>query len=69
MNLCVENTFNEISFVQPPFEIVSQWQANFMQIFPLNYSELPWEHEFDKKVFEKYYQGKDKMTFEQFKKL
>jgi len=54
-----------ISFVSA--DIRSQWQANFMQIFPINYSSLPVEDETDKEVFEKNWMGDPKITFEQFK--
>jgi len=38
--------FFGVSLVKGPEEgIRSQWQANFIQVFPLNLSKLPFEHE------------------------
>jgi len=56
-----------ISFVDAS-NIKSQWQANFLQIFPVNYSALPTEHESDKKCFEQEWRGDSHTTFEEFKK-
>lgn len=58
-----------VSMVKLPKEgIKSQWQAGFMQIFPIDYSSLPNEHESDKEFFVKYWKGKPRnLTFEEFK--
>ena len=47
-------------------DVKSQWQANFMQIFPLNYNKLPKIHESDKEVFDKEWRGDSYTTYEQF---
>jgi hypothetical protein len=47
-------------------EIKSQWQAHFMQIFPVNMDNLPQNHESDKECFEKNWRGPEQITFEQF---
>ena len=46
--------------------IKSQWQAHFMQIFPLNMSNLPATHPSDKGFFEKHWEGDNHTTYEQF---
>ena len=46
--------------------IKSLWQANFMQIFPIDSTTLPIEHETDKKCFEENWQGDPDITFEEF---
>ena len=47
--------------------VKSMWQANFLQIFPVKYDELPAIDVTDKECFEKYWQGEPKsLTYEQF---
>jgi len=60
--------FDSVSFVKLDAPIKSRWQADFLQVFPPTYHELPFEHETDKVCFERYFRGKEKITFEEFKK-
>ena len=46
--------------------IKSQWQAHFMQVFPLNMDNLPLTHESDKECFDKNWRGDTYTTYEQF---
>ena len=46
--------------------IKSQWQANFMQIFPVNYDNLPSTLSSDKQFFKEYWEGDNYTTYEQF---
>ena len=46
--------------------IKSQWQAHFMQIFPLRLDMLPRTHESDKECFDKNWKGDSYTTYEQF---
>ncbi len=46
--------------------IKSQWQANFRQIFPIKYEDLPPTLPSDKQFFEKYWKGDSYTTYEQF---
>ena len=49
-------TFFNIGMVNAS-HIKSQWQAHFLQIFPLRLDELPKTHESDKKCFEDNWRG------------
>jgi len=46
--------------------IRSQWQADFLQVFPLRYGNLPATHFSDKECFEKHWRGDNYTTYEQF---
>lgn len=46
--------------------IQNQWQAHFMQIFPLNLSELPLIHSSDKEFFDENWRGDNYTTYGQF---
>jgi len=59
-NICL--SIMDASFIK------SKWQANFMQIFPLEYNKLPKIHELDKKCFDNNWKGDDYTTYEQFMK-
>ena len=65
MKVAVVSNFVDTAIVDASW-IKSQMQANFMQIFPFNYHELPLTHKTDKTVFEKYWEGDKTTTFEQF---
>ncbi len=58
-----------VSFVNTKDAIRSKWQANFLQIFPIEYNASPKEHYTDKHMFDRYYCGKKDYTFEEFKAL
>lgn len=68
MNPLRDIKFPTAQFVRLDAPIQSKWQANFLQVFPSNYNKLPAEHESDKDFFESHYEGKEKLTFEEFKK-
>lgn len=53
-------------FIKLSHEIKSKWQADFLQVFPMNYDKLPYEHSTDKDVFEEFYSADD-LTFEEFR--
>jgi hypothetical protein len=48
--------------------IKSQWQAHFLQIFPLQMEKLPKTHESDRECFEKNWKGDSYTTYDQFMK-
>lgn len=56
----------DVSFVNVPGGIHSQWQANFLQVFPVNMAELPCIHESDKKCFDDNWNGNPWYTYERF---
>jgi len=58
-------TFFSVSMVDASM-IKSKWQAGFMQIFPLDFDNLPLTHESDKKCFERNWKGDGYTTYEQF---
>lgn len=58
-------TFISVSLVDAS-GIESQWQAHFLQVFPLKYSELPKTHPSDKKCFKKRWKGNNHTTYKQF---
>jgi hypothetical protein len=60
-------SFVECSIVQA--DIKSQWQANFMQIFPTLYDELPQVHESDRECFIKFWEGDPDITYDKFMEL
>jgi len=62
MNVCTPS-FCGVFLVNA--NIRSQWQAHFLQIFPVEprMSELPKTHESDKECFEKFWKGPE-MSFE-----
>ena len=55
----------DISLVEAK-DIRSKWQANFLQIFPLDFPSLPETHRSDSRVFYRHYRGSEKLTFNQF---
>lgn len=61
-------TFFEVSLVDA--DIKSQWQAHFLQIFPIEsvMSKLPRTHVSDKELFIKEWRGAASVTYEQFMK-
>lgn len=46
--------------------IKSQWQANFMQLFPWKYSELPKTHKSDREFFNENWDGCPATTYDEF---
>ena len=48
--------------------IQSQWQAHFLQIFPIQMDTLPQTHESDRECFKQHWQGIP-MSYETFMRL
>jgi len=63
-----KNTLVTAQLVKLDDPISSRFQANFLQVFPSNYDDLPAEHKMDQECFEKYYKGEEEITFKEFRK-
>jgi len=46
--------------------IKSKWSANFNQVFPFGYKDLPNTHSTDKEMFQENWKGDKSTTYEQF---
>jgi hypothetical protein len=57
--------FFKVSLVDAS-NVKSQWQAHFLQVFPLELDKLPRIHESDRQCFEKYWEGDKHTTYDQF---
>jgi len=62
---CEYPKFLSVDFVDASM-IKSQWQSHFLQVFPIEFSNLPSTHESDKECFEKNWKGDSYTTYEQF---
>ena len=60
-------SFVEASLVQA--DIKSQWQANFLQVFPTLYDRLPKRHPSDQECFKEFWEGDPSIDYEQFMKM